>query len=60
METLSPNGELFGFERTLDVLRSRQQRSPAQTVYGIYQASCNFAEDAPQLDDITAVVIKAE
>jgi sigma-B regulation protein RsbU (phosphoserine phosphatase) len=57
-EAVSPQEELFGVERTLEVVRTRRDRSAQEVVDGLYQKVRQFAENAAQLDDATAVVIK--
>jgi len=59
-ETLSPAGEPFGIERTLDVVRANRHRPARAIVETLYESARSFAQHAPQLDDITAVVLKME
>ena len=59
-ETASPQGVAFGIERTLDVLRANRHRPAGEIVETLYRSARNFAEDTPQQDDITAVVLKVE
>jgi len=59
-ETASPQGVAFGIERTLDVLRANRHRPAGEIVETLYRSARNFAEDAPQQDDITAVVLKVQ
>jgi phosphoserine phosphatase RsbU/P len=57
-EARSPGGELFGRERTLDVVDRSRDKSAAGVVEALYGAAHDFAEGAQQKDDITAVVVK--
>jgi phosphoserine phosphatase RsbU/P len=57
-ETVSPDDTLFGIERTLDVLRANRDQPAQDIVNALYQSSRKFCDNAPQLDDITAIVIK--
>jgi PAS domain S-box-containing protein len=57
-ETLSPTLEPFGIERTVAVVRANRQRPARAIVEAIYQSARSFAGHAPQVDDITAVVLK--
>jgi sigma-B regulation protein RsbU (phosphoserine phosphatase) len=59
-ETASPQGELFGIERTLDVIRENRHRPSGAIVETLYRSARSFAQDTPQQDDITAVVLKVE
>ena len=54
----SPQGVPFGIDRALDVVRANRHRSAAEIVDTLYQSVRGFAQDAPQQDDITAVVLK--
>ena len=51
---------LFGIERALDVVRENSDRSPALIVRALYEAVQSFAGKGPQLDDVTAIVIRAK
>jgi serine phosphatase RsbU (regulator of sigma subunit) len=57
-DTDSPQGVPFGIERALDVVRANRHRSAAEIVESLYRSARSFAEDTPQQDDITAVVLK--
>src|SRR5262245_644335 len=57
-EALSPENHLFGIQRVLGVVRDRADRTALQTVEALYGAVRDFSQNAPQLDDLTLVVIK--
>jgi PAS domain S-box-containing protein len=57
-EALSANGDLFGSERALDVVRDHRAKPAQQIVDQLYQAVRAFSGNATQNDDITAVAIK--
>lgn len=59
-EAATPQGVAFGIERTLEVVRANRHRSAAEIVEVLYRSARSFAQDAPQEDDITAVVLKVE
>jgi phosphoserine phosphatase RsbU/P len=59
-EATTPQGVAFGIERTLEVVRANRHRSAAEIVEVLYRSARSFAQDAPQEDDITAVVLKVE
>lgn len=60
VETASPEGVLFGIQRTLDVVQANRHRTAAEIVKTLYHSARCFARDAPQEDDFTAVVLKVE
>ncbi|MEO8428491.1 MAG: SpoIIE family protein phosphatase [Verrucomicrobiota bacterium] len=57
-EAMSPKDEFFGIERMLEVVRKNADQSSHKIVEALYQAVRAFSEDRPQLDDVTAVVVK--
>lgn len=57
-ESLSPDGDLFGSQRALDVLREHRAKPAQQIVDQLYQAVRTFSGNTAQTDDITAVAIK--
>jgi sigma-B regulation protein RsbU (phosphoserine phosphatase) len=59
-EAESPQGDSFGIERTLDVVRANRHRPAGEVVETLYQSIRDFARGTPQQDDITAVVLKVE
>jgi serine phosphatase RsbU (regulator of sigma subunit) len=52
--------EQFGVDRLTAALKENAGRSAAQIIEGIGAAVTTFAAGAPQMDDMTAVVIKRE
>lgn len=57
-ETLAPDNSFFGAERLLELVHSRRQLAAGEIVAALYRAVREFAQDEPQLDDFTVVVIK--
>jgi sigma-B regulation protein RsbU (phosphoserine phosphatase) len=57
-ETSSDQGEMYGKERLLDLIRLHRNRSAQQIVLTITDALVEFRRTAPQQDDVTLVVIK--
>jgi len=57
-ETPAPDGALFGLDRTLQVVRSHRAQPAQEIVQALYAEARAFADHAPQIDDITAIVIK--
>lgn len=58
LEARSPQGTMFGEERTLDIVRIYREESALQIVDNLYYAVRGFCQGMPQDDDITAVVLK--
>jgi sigma-B regulation protein RsbU (phosphoserine phosphatase) len=59
-ETVSPENALLGMDRTLEIVRANRDKSAQEIVEAIYQGSRRFCNNAPQTDDITAIVIKVQ
>jgi sigma-B regulation protein RsbU (phosphoserine phosphatase) len=59
-EAASPEGEFFGTERALDVVRNQCGRTAEEVVASLCQAVHDFIRRQPQHDDMTAVVVKVE
>lgn len=57
-EALSPEEEFFGMKRVLDHIKEHQHESAEQIVRTLYHTFRQFTEGAPQLDDLTMVVVK--
>ncbi len=58
LESESPTGEMFGFERAVEVVRNSHDRSARETVDALFEATRKFRGGKPAQDDLTAVVIK--
>ena len=57
-ETRTPNEEMFGLDRLLDVVRAHKHKTAAEIVEALYAASRRFAGEAPQYDDVTILILK--
>jgi PAS domain S-box-containing protein len=57
-ETIAPDESFFGIERTLNVVRQNRDKSAREILDALYRAVREFCQHAPQLDDVTAIVIK--
>jgi sigma-B regulation protein RsbU (phosphoserine phosphatase) len=57
-EGVSAKEEMFGVERVLSYLTEHRHESAQQIVMGLYDAFRTFTGHAPQLDDLTSIVIK--
>ncbi len=60
-ETADASGELFGVERTIEVLRRLGPAASAEEVCGgLHAALREFRGDVSQADDVTSLAVKAE
>jgi PAS domain S-box-containing protein len=59
-ESMSPEDEMFGLERALDVVRAQRDRPAHEIVTALYRAVREFSKNTPQIDDVTAIVIKVK
>ena len=59
-ESISPDNTLFGTERTLEVVRGVAGKCAREIVEALYEAVRQFSQNAPQVDDVTAIVIKVK
>ncbi len=57
-ETESLDGQQFGVERILEVVRAARNRPASEIIDRLFQAVRQFAKDASQRDDNTAVIVK--
>ncbi len=57
-EATSPDGETFGTERIFDLVRQHRDEPAQSIVQRLYQGVRAFSHPAPQVDDITAIVVK--
>lgn len=57
-ETMAPDESFFGIERTLNVVRQCRDKSAKEILDDLYRAVRDFSQHTPQLDDVTAIVIK--
>ena len=58
VEAMSPDRELFGTRRTLEVVLGHRESRAQEIAVAVCQAAREFSQGDPQHDDITAVVIK--
>jgi phosphoserine phosphatase RsbU/P len=57
-ETMAPDESFFGIERTLNVVRQNREKPAREILDVLYRAVREFSQHTPQLDDVTAIVIK--
>jgi serine phosphatase RsbU (regulator of sigma subunit) len=52
------NGHRLGNERVLELVKQHRDKSAHEIVQALYKAAREFAGNSPQIDDLTAIVIK--
>jgi PAS domain S-box-containing protein len=57
-EAMAPDESFFGIERTLNVVRQNHEKPAREILDTLYRAVRDFSQNAPQLDDVTAIIIK--
>lgn len=57
-ESATPEGELFGSARVIELIQSHQKLSSQETLDLLQREARGFASGAPQLDDMTAIILK--
>jgi sigma-B regulation protein RsbU (phosphoserine phosphatase) len=57
-EAANASGELFGTERTIEVIRENRDRSADEIMQAIRQAVTDYTHNAPPEDDRTGIIIK--
>jgi serine phosphatase RsbU (regulator of sigma subunit) len=57
-ESENASGDYFGSDAALDVVRAHRHESAQEIVQRLRAATRDFAQGAPQQDDITMVVCK--
>ena len=57
-ESTAPDNSFFGIERALNVIRTQRERPAKEILEALYQAVRDFSGNTPQLDDVTAILIK--
>jgi len=58
LEAESPQGEMFGWQRAVDVARANRHRTAADILETLHRAVQKFSGRPHPADDVTAVVIK--
>jgi PAS domain S-box-containing protein len=59
LEAVSPTRELFGWDRTLDVVRANLQRPASTIIDRLHAATKAFSAGKEHADDVTLIVAKA-
>lgn len=58
-EAMNTNGEEYGMDRFIAVLKQNRDRELSQLIEAIIASIKDFTKDAPQSDDITLILIRA-
>jgi len=59
VEAMNQKGEIFGFDRLLDIVRESRARAAGEGLKAIVDGVTAYCEGAPQHDDLTVIVIHA-
>ena len=59
-EASAPNGEMFGMDRVLELLRRDRDKPAAEMIADIHRAVMEFNNDVVQDDDITLIALKCQ
>jgi len=59
-ESMSPEDALFTTDRILEIVRTHRGKTAHEIVDALYQAVRQFSNNRPQIDDVTAIVIKVK
>jgi len=59
-ESMSPENALFGIDQILEVVRTEHKKPASEIVEALYDAVRQFSKNSPQIDDVTAIVIKVK
>lgn len=57
-EAANPAGELFGDQRVIDAIQRERGNPGADLIAPLYWQLCRWTDNAPQADDLTAVIIR--
>jgi phosphoserine phosphatase RsbU/P len=57
-ETMAPDDTFFGVERALEVVNANRDKPARQVLEILYSTVREFSRQAPQLDDVTAILFK--
>jgi len=57
-EAMAPDESFFGIDRTLEVVRANRERPAKEILRELYRAVREFSRNAPQVDDVTAILLK--
>jgi serine phosphatase RsbU (regulator of sigma subunit) len=58
LEASSSDGQMFGIERTLEIVRANRGWRAQQIIESLYQAVCRHSRHGELRDDVTVIVVK--
>jgi len=58
VEWSRPDGQQYGDQRLADLIHRYRDQSCVELIQTIYEDVLRFGQDTPQLDDLTAILIK--
>jgi sigma-B regulation protein RsbU (phosphoserine phosphatase) len=59
-EAVNPEEEMFGTDAVLEIVKKNRDRSAAEIVQILHDKVRAFTGNAPQLDDLTAILVKVK
>jgi PAS domain S-box-containing protein len=59
-EAIGPDEEMFGTGRILEIMKSNRAKSAEEIAQALHAGFRAFTGDSPQLDDLTAIIIKVK
>lgn len=59
-ETMAPDESFFGVDRALDVIRANRHKPSRDILEDLYRSVRDFSRNAPQVDDVTAILAKVK
>jgi sigma-B regulation protein RsbU (phosphoserine phosphatase) len=59
-EAIGPDEEMFGTGRILEIMKSNRSKSAEEIAQALHAGFRAFTGDSPQLDDLTAIIIKVK
>jgi len=57
-EAVGANDEMLGTERVLAIIRKNRERPAEEIIHALHQEARTFSGASPQLDDLTAILVK--
>lgn len=59
-EAVGANDEMLGTERVLAIVRTNRERPAEEIIQALHQEARSFSGTSPQLDDLTAILVKVK
>jgi phosphoserine phosphatase RsbU/P len=59
-EAVNPDDEMLGTERVLEVVKKNRELPAGEIIQALQEEVRNFSGGRPQLDDLTAILVKVK